>query len=145
MSPAYAKLVNFVHTVLGTVPYKLSYPVTTINLLPPSSGSIAYVVSDLLPSIYIVKVPGNGVELEPAVRDPALIKMNSALRQASVSFSSMNKSPSIWRKAMGSGLISMIRFHYPSTVTFSPLVGSLPSGHWLTLDHNLIKSSLINY
>ena len=45
---------------------------------------------------------------------------------------------------MGAGLISIKSVQFPLTVTFSPEVGSLFSGHCDVFDHRRIKSSFTN-
>ncbi len=55
----------------GTTPYNYNFPWTTNNLVPAISGVRVNPASYLFPWIYIFILPGNGVELEPALIDPA--------------------------------------------------------------------------
>ena len=89
-------------------------------------------------------LPGKGSELDPAFREPARIQIESAIRCTSTLFSGIITSPSIFKNYIGSGSISIRTVQFPLTVTFSPAIGSLPSGHCDVLDQRRMKSSLTN-
>lgn len=60
MSPTFAMDVNLVVIVLGTLPYKNNYPVTTRCLLTVVNSSIVKVFADFSPFKVIVNCFSNG-------------------------------------------------------------------------------------